>query len=49
MRSRVRELEVAVALIERATQEGLRASRSDGDRAETFRASALHARRLAVT
>lgn len=49
VRDRVRELETAVALIERATQEGLRASRTDGERAETFRASALHARRLAAT
>ena len=48
-RDRVRELEAAVALIERATREGLRASRDDGDRAETFRASALHARTLAAT
>ena len=46
---RVRELEAAVALIERATREGLRASRDDGERADTFRASALHARRLAAT
>jgi hypothetical protein len=49
VRDRVRELEAAVALIERATHEGLRASRDDGERADTFRASALHARRLAAT
>jgi hypothetical protein len=49
VRARVSELEAAVALIERATQDGLRAARNDGERAETFRASALHARRLAAT
>src|SRR3954466_8233705 len=46
-RDRVRELETAVALIERATEDGLRAASSDGERAETFRASALHAGGLA--
>ena len=49
VRDRVRELEAAVALIERATHEGLRASRDDGERTDTFLASALHARRLAAT
>jgi hypothetical protein len=46
VRDRVRELEVAVDLIERATEDGLRAARSDDERAETLRASAFHARRL---
>ena len=49
LRDRARELEAAVVLIERATQEGLRAARTDGERTETFRASALHARGLAAT
>ena len=48
VRARVRELEAAIALIERATEDGLRAASDDGERAETFRASALHARRLAA-
>jgi hypothetical protein len=47
VRGRLRELEAAVALIERATEDGLRAASNDGERAETLRASALHARRLA--
>ena len=46
VRDRVRELEVAVELIERATEDGLRAARSEDERAETLRASAFHARRL---
>ena len=46
VRDRVRELEVAVKLIERATEDGLRAARSEDERAETLRASAFHARRL---
>jgi hypothetical protein len=48
VRRRVRELEGAVALIERATEDGLRAARTDGERAETLHASALHARGLAA-
>jgi hypothetical protein len=47
VRSRLRDLEAALALIERATEDGLRAARDDDERAETLRASALHARRLA--
>ena len=47
VRSRLRDLEAALALIERATEDGMRAARDDGERAETLRASALHARRLA--
>jgi hypothetical protein len=47
VRGRLRELEAAVALIERATEDGLRAASNDGERAETLRASTLHARRLA--
>ena len=47
VRSRLRDLEAALALIERATEDGLHAARDDGERAETLRASALHARRLA--
>jgi hypothetical protein len=48
VRDRVRELETAVCLIEQATEDGLRAASSDVERAETLRASALHARRLAT-
>ena len=47
VRSRLRDLEAALALIEHATEDGMRAARDDGERAETLRASALHARRLA--
>jgi hypothetical protein len=47
VRSRLRDLEAALALIEGATEDGMRAARDDGERAETLRASALHARRLA--
>jgi len=46
LRSRLRDLEAALALIER-TEDGLHAASDDGERAETLRASALHARRLA--
>jgi len=48
VRHRVRELEAAVALIERTTEDGLRAARDDAERAEALRASALHARALAA-
>jgi len=41
------QMEGALALIERATEDGLHAASDDGERAETLRASALHARRLA--
>src|SRR3954470_20310000 len=46
LRGRARELEAAVELIERATEDGLRAARSEDERAETLRASVFHARRL---
>jgi multidrug resistance efflux pump len=48
VRARARHLDRAAALIEEATADGLRAATSDGERAETLLASALHARRLAA-
>jgi hypothetical protein len=47
MRERVRALETAVVLIERESEEGLRSARTDAERAETLRASTLHARAMA--
>jgi hypothetical protein len=46
LRERARRLDSAVAALEQATAEGLRAARSEGERVETLRASALHARNL---
>ena len=46
LRERARRLDSAVAVLEQATAEGLRAARSEGERVETLRASALHARNL---
>jgi hypothetical protein len=48
VRDRARRLDRAAALIEQATADGLRTATSDGERAETLRASALHARQLAT-
>ena len=46
LRERARRLDSAVAALEQATADGLRAARSEGERVETLRASALHARNL---
>ena len=46
LRERAHRLDSAVAALEQATAEGLRAARSEGERVETLRASALHARNL---
>jgi hypothetical protein len=46
LRERANRLETAVAALEQATADGLRAARSEGERVETLRASALHARNL---
>jgi transcription elongation GreA/GreB family factor len=48
VRARARDLDRAAVLIEQATADGLSAARNDDERAETLRASALHARRLAA-
>ena len=46
LRERARRLDSAVAVLEQTTAEGLRAARSECERVETLRASALHARNL---
>jgi hypothetical protein len=46
LRERARRLESAVATLEQTTADGLRAARSEDERVETLRASALHARNL---
>jgi hypothetical protein len=46
LRERADQLDSAIAALEQATAEGLRAARSEGERVETLRASALHARNL---
>ena len=46
LRERVRRLDSAVTALEQATADGLRAARSECERVETLRASALHARNL---
>jgi uncharacterized protein YlxW (UPF0749 family) len=46
LRERARRLESAVTVLEHATADGLRAARNEGERIETLRASALHARNL---
>jgi hypothetical protein len=46
LRDHAHRLDSAVAALEQATAEGLRAARSEGERVETLRASALHARNL---
>ena len=46
LRERARRLDSAVTALEQATADGLRAARSECERVETLRASALHARNL---
>jgi len=46
LRERAGQLDSAIAALEQATADGLRAARSERERVETLRASALHARNL---